>query len=189
MSNTETEMEARAERRPEPTYSRSRFQATILLVEAIIVLFCAWLLQPNPYSYPLGVLVLGAGMALAALVNPYRLAIAGVFTTLVGVAVYMTFKQIIPGNQVLAVYVLAMGLALLVIALLQRRGYVGRGAVSPALLVLLVGVVEYALVSPLHLTPPNFLSFALSLWTPGIVLLVLGLIYLALSLAGRRAES
>jgi hypothetical protein len=77
---------------------------------------------------------------------------------------------------VLSSYIVAIGVGLLAIAFATRRGYVGAGAVSPALIVLLVGVVEALLAA--NLTPPGFISFMLSFWLPGLGLLVLGLIYL-----------
>jgi hypothetical protein len=60
-----------------------------------------------------------------------------------------------------------------------RRGYVKAGAVSPGLIVLLVGVIEVLLIA--NRTPSNFVPFMLSLWLPAIGLLVLGAIYLVVS--------
>lgn len=75
-----------------------------------------------------------------------------------------------------------MELGLLGIAIMARRGYVGAGAVTPGLLVLVVGVVESFLAA--NLTPHDFVPFMLSLWLPGIGLVVLGLVYLVTSLVG-----
>jgi hypothetical protein len=116
---------------------------------------------------------------LASALNPYRLVSAGLLVTLLGLAVFLTFKQFIPGSQVLSIYVLAIGLALLGIAIMARRGFVGPGAVTPGLIVIVVGIIEYLLAA--GYTPSNFIPFMLSLWLPGVGLLVLGVIYLTAS--------
>lgn len=157
-------------------HTRALRQALALLLLGIICLLIAWLLHP---TYPVGVLVLGLGMLIAVLFNPHRLVIAASLVTAVGLAVFLFFSHILPGNQVLSSYILAIGIGLLAIAFATRRGYVGAGAVSPALLVLLVGVIEALLAA--NLTPPGFISFMLSFWLPGLGLLVLGLIYLLLN--------
>jgi hypothetical protein len=167
MSNT---MAARAARA-----NRLR-QVYTLLALGVIFILAALILRPDPYGFPAGVLLFGAGMLVATLLYPLRLGIAGCLTTALGVAVFLTFKHIIPGNLVLAFYILAIGFGLLGIALLARKGYVGKGALSPALIVLLVGIVEVLL--PLNLTPPNFVPFMLSLWLPGTGLFVVGIAYL-----------
>jgi hypothetical protein len=160
--------------------ANNRFQAFVLLLLGLLFLLLAWLVHPSPKDYPIGVLMLGAGMLLACALNPYRLVCAGLLVTLLGVATFLTFKPLIPGNQVLAVYILAIGLALLGIAIMARRGYVGSGAVTPGLIVVAVGIIEYLLAA--RDTPANFIPFMLSLWLPGVGLLVLGLIYLLMSI-------
>jgi len=50
------------------------------------------------------------------------------------------------------------------------------GAVTPGLLVIIVGILEYLLAA--GLTPSIFIPFMLSLWLPGFGLLALGLVYL-----------
>ena len=154
-------------------------QAYALLLLGIVFLVLAWLLHPSTSSYPVGVLLFGIGMLIASLLNPYRLVSASMLVTLLGLATFLTFKHLIPGNQILAYFILAIGLALLGIALMARRGYVGAGAVTPGFLVVIAGVLEYLLAT--GNTPPNFIPFMLSLWLPGIGLLVLGLIYLLIS--------
>jgi len=111
--------------------------------------------------------------------------IAGWLVTPLGLAVFFTFKRIIPGGQILAFFILAIGVGLLMIALAAQRGYVGKGALSPALIVLLVGLIELLLAR--GLTPPGFIPFMLSLWLPGIGLMVVGLIYLLTNGRGRHA--
>ena|SRR5712692_3041126 len=163
------------------TRARNRSQAYVLLLLGIICLLAAWLLHPNMGIYPVGVVVFGVGMLIASIINPYRLMIASLMVTLLGIAVFLFYKHIIPGNQVFPVYIIAMALGLLGIALMVRRGYIGAGAVTPGLIVLAVGIIEYLLVGGYSigsLTPGRFVSFMLSLWLPGIALTVLGLIYL-----------
>ena len=162
--------------------TNSRLQAFALLLLGVVCLLAAWLLHPNPSAYPVGVFVLGLAMLLAAALNPYRLVIGGILTTLIGVAVFLSFKPVIPvlRGQDLVTFLLAIGLALLVIAVMTRRGYIGVGAVTPGLIVVAVASIEWLLAE--HLTPGNFVPFMLSLWLPGIGLLLLGLMYGAASM-------
>ena len=159
-----------------------RLQAFLLLLSGVLCLLAAWLLHPNPFAYPIGIVVLGLGMLVAAALNPYRLVAGGILTTLIGVAVFLSFKPVIPvlRGQDLVTFLLAVGLAELAIALMTRRGYIGAGAVTPGLIVVAVASIELLLAE--HLTPGNFVPFMLSLWLPGIGLLVLGLIYGAVSM-------
>ena len=76
-------------------------------------------------------------------------------------------------SQVLTAHILAIGLGLLGIAWMARRGYISAGALTPALFVLGVGVTEY--LQAAHFTPATLVPFALSLWLPGFGLFVLGL--------------
>ena len=162
--------------------TKSRLQAFLLLMSGVLCLLAAWLLHPKPFAYPVGILVLGLGMLLAAALNPHRLVIGGILTTLIGIAVFLSFKPVIPvlRGQDLVTFLLAIGLAELAIALMTRRGYIGAGAVTPGLIVVAVAIIELLLAE--HLTPGNFVPFMLSLWLPGIGLLVLGLIYGAVSI-------
>ena len=76
--------------------TKSRLQAFLLLILGVFCVLAAWLLHPNPYAYPVGILVLGLGMLLAAALNPYRLVIGGILTALIGMAVFLSFKPVIP---------------------------------------------------------------------------------------------
>jgi hypothetical protein len=154
-------------------------QTYTLLGLGVIFILAALILRLNPYQYPVGVLFLGVGILVAAFPYPPRLMIAGWLATTIGIAVFLTFKHIIPGNQILAFYILAIGVGLLAISLAARKGYVAKGALSPAVIVLLVGLIEALL--PLNMTPPNFIPFMLSLWLPGIGLLFLGTAYLLIN--------
>src|SRR5258708_37387728 len=124
--------------------TNSCLQAFLLLLLCVLCVLAAWLLHPNPYAYPVGILVLGLGMLLAAALNPYRLVIGGILTTLIGMVVFLSFKPVIPvlrGHD-LVTFLLAIGLALLGIALMARRGYIGAGAVAPGLIVVAVAIIE-----------------------------------------------
>jgi len=66
------------------------------------------------------------------------------------------------------------------IALMGRRGYIKAGAITPGIIVLLVGIIEALLLA--GRTPNNFVPFMLSLWLPGIGLCVLGLLYMVASI-------
>ena len=68
------------------TRAKNLYQAYVLLLLGIIFLLLAWLLHPSTSEYPIGVMMLGIGMAIAALLNPYRLVIASWLTTLLGIA-------------------------------------------------------------------------------------------------------
>jgi len=162
------------------TRAKNLYQAYVLLLLGIIFLLLAWLLHPSTSEYPIGVMMLGIGMAIAALLNPYRLVIASWLTTLLGIAVFLSFSHRIPGDQVFPAYIIAMGVALIGIALMGRRGYIKAGAITPGIIVLLVGIIEALLLA--GRTPNNFVPFMLSLWLPGIGLCVLGLLYVVASI-------
>lgn len=160
-------------------------QAYALFLFGAILLLAAWLVHLNSSGYPGGVFLFGIGMLISSFLHPGRLIIAGCLTTALGIAVFLVFKGLIPGNQAFPAYTLAIGIALLAIAFAERRGYVGRGAVSPAAIVIGVGLLEVLLVR--HLTPLGLIPFALSLWFPGLGLLVLGIIYFVVSKRPGRA--
>lgn len=154
-------------------YKRDRLQAYVLLGLGIILLLGALLLHPSPFAAPIGLLFFGLGTLIAAAFNPARLTIAGVIYTLIGAVIFDAFKPIIPYDNGMAV--IAVGLALLAIAFLARRGYIGTGAISPGILILIVGFLLYP---PTGRTIARLLApFILSLWFPGLMLLLLGLIY------------
>ena len=81
--------------------SKDRLQAYALLLLGVIFLILAWLLHPSTRDYPAGVLLLGLGMLLAAVINPFRLVSASFLVTFLGIAVFLAFKHLIPGNQIL----------------------------------------------------------------------------------------
>lgn len=154
-------------------YNRERSQAYVLLALGIILILGALLLHPSPFVVPVGLLFFGLGTLISAAFNPARLAIAGIIYTLVGAVIFDAFKPIIPYDSSLAV--IAVGLALFAIAFLARRGYVGTGAISPSILILIVGILLY---QPTGRTASRFLApFILSLWFPGVMLLLIGSLY------------
>ena len=160
-------------------------QAYVLLILGIVCLLAAWLAHPNTGEYPIGVMVFGFGMLIASFINPYRLVVASFITIILGIAAFLFFKHFIAGNEVFPVYIIAIGIGLIGIALMARRGYVGAGAVTPGIIVLGVGIVEYWLIGGYNLgglTPDRFISFMLSLWLPAIGLTILGVIYLLFSM-------
>jgi hypothetical protein len=146
-----------------------------MLVLGGIFLAVAWLGILK--HYPLGVLLFGVGMLAVAPLNPRRFLSSGWLMTSLGVATFLMFRHYIPDSQILTVHLLAIGLGLLGIAWMARRGYIGAGALTPGLFVVGVGVAEY--LQAAHLTPSPLVPFVLSLWLPGFGLSVLGLVSLA----------
>jgi hypothetical protein len=157
----------------------SRKQAFFLLLIGILFLITGWLLPIHPSNFPAGILFFGLGTLLAALLNPKRLLIPGSLFTALGVAVFLIFKHWLPGNQTLAAFVVAIGIGLLALVPAVKRGYVGPAAISPGVLVLVIGLIEVALAA--GLTPSWFIAFMLSLWFPGIALVLIGAIYFVTS--------
>ena len=137
----------------------------------VLFLLGALLLRLNPRAYPIGLFLFGLGLAIAAAVNPTHLVISGLFFTLVGAAFFLAFKGVVPFDN--ALLIIAISLALLGIALAARKGYVKAGALTPAIFALLVGIIQYP---PLGIAR-ELAPFVLSLWFPGLGLLLLGLIY------------
>jgi hypothetical protein len=151
-------------------------QTYTLLGLGVVSILAALILRLNPYTYPIGVLIFGMGLLISSFLYPPRLIIAGWLVTPLGIATFLTFKNIIPNSQILPFFLLAIGIGLLAIAQAAQRGYVGKGALSPAILVLVVGLIELLLAR--GLIPSWFIPFMLSLWLPGIGLILVGLVYL-----------
>ncbi|HYK86184.1 MAG TPA: hypothetical protein VEV19_12510 [Ktedonobacteraceae bacterium] len=159
--------------------ANNRRQAFVLLILGVVCLLLAWLLHLNPFTDPIGVLVLGICMLVAFVFNPYRLAVASWMMTLIGIEVYFVYKHIIPNNQILGTFLIAEAIALFLVAMMARQGWVKAGAFSPAFIIAVIGVFEYLIIA--GTIPFNSLSFPLSLWFPGVVLLLFGLFYLLTS--------
>lgn len=177
--------------------SRNRLQAVVLIALGVICLLAAWLLSPqrfnfaryvdfahfpfypSPYRYPIGLLVFGIGLLIAFLFNPRRLAAMTWMILLMGIEIYLVFTNMIHANQILSTFVLAIGLGLVGVAIMGKLGFVGKGAFSPAIFVIIAGILEYLLAA--NMLPGFWVSFILSLWLPGFGLLVFGIVYLIAS--------
>ncbi len=157
----------------------SQRQALVLIVIGILCLLGALLLHLNSLKYPFGLLVLGLGMLVAVAFYPYRLIIAAVMISCVGVAIFFAYSPspLVPYST--GLLVLMIGVALVIISLAARQGYVGNAPLSPAILVIIVGLLLFGPI--MKLWPHNFAAFILSLWFPGIALLLLGIIYFLLA--------
>ena len=152
-------------------HNRDAVQSYLLLGFGVVCLLGASLLRLNYRVYPVGLFLFGLGLLIAAAVNPSNLMVAGLFFTFVGAAFFLGLKQLLPFDN--ALLIIAISLALLVIALMARRGYVKAGALTPGIFTLLVGIIQYP---PLGIAP-RIAPFILSLWFPGVALLILGLVY------------
>jgi hypothetical protein len=172
-----------------------RLQAYVLLILGIIALILAQFLHLRPFEYPIGILAFGFGLVIAFFFNPRHLAVASWMIFFMGIEIFLLFKtHIIPANQTLSTFVLAIAAGLLVVTILGKLGFVGKGAISPFIFVLIFGLLEYALAAgQLTVTytsigitslnadpslPKDALNFLLSLWLPGIGLILFGLYYL-----------
>lgn len=164
------------------THAKNLRQAYVLLILGVITLLAAWLLHPGLANYPIGPLVLGVGFFIASTFNLYRLAVVSWFALPLGIYAYFEFnKNFIHfnGNEAFPALIIALGLGLLGIVFIARRGYVKPGAISPAIIVLGVGILEYLLAA--NHAPANTISFILSLWFPAFSLLLFGIFYLLTS--------
>jgi hypothetical protein len=157
--------------------NNNRWQAYMLLLFGMFFLIGAWLRLLN--GYPVGELLFGSGLLAAAMFNTRRFLAVAWLTTLIGLAGFLIFGHILPGNQILAIHVMAIGLGILGIRWMARHGYISTDTMMPGLVIISVGIIEY--LQAAHLTPAHFLSFALSLWLPGYGLFVLGLVCLVTS--------
>ncbi|HVB23237.1 MAG TPA: hypothetical protein VNG51_14945 [Ktedonobacteraceae bacterium] len=160
------------------THIKNLRQAYVLLILGVITLLAAWLIHPDLSNYPIGPLVLGIAFCIAAAFNPYRLAVVSWLALFLGMYAFLEFKKKFihfNGGEAFSALIIALGLGLLGIVFMARRGYVGHGASSPAIIVLGVGILEYLLAA--NLVPSNTISFILSLWFPAYSLLLFGIFY------------
>jgi hypothetical protein len=159
----------------------NRRQAYVLLLLGGIFLALAQLHLLSPY--PVGELLFGLGMLVVSVLNPGRFMAAGWLASSIGVATVLIFGHFIPADQALTAHILAIGLGLLGITWITRCRSLDAGALTPALLLIVVATIEYLVAA--HLAPTGFVPFMLSLWLPGLGLPVLGLTALATS--GRKS--
>ena len=164
------------------THVKNLRQAYVLLILGVVTLLAAWLIPLDLADFPVGPLVLGIGFCIAAYFNPYRLAVVSWLALFLGLYVFAAFKRnFIHWNlaESFSALIIALGLGLLGVVFMARRGYVGHAAVSPAIIVLGAGILEYVLAA--NLTPAHTIQFILSLWFPAFSLLLFGLFYLITS--------
>jgi len=121
-------------------HSHNYRQTYVLLLLGFVFLTLAWLGMFNSFS--IGVLLLGLGMLVVGLLNPRRFLSAGWLMASLGVATFLMFRHSIPDSQVLTAHLLAIGLGLLGIAWMARRGYIRAGALTPGFFVVGVGVTN-----------------------------------------------
>ena len=116
-------------------------------------------------------MIFGLGMLIACIVNPYRLVIASFMTTASGVAVYLFFKHLIPGNEVFPEYIIAIAIGLIGIALMACAVMLGRATFTPGIFVSGVGIIELGAINGYSigsLTPERFITCMLSFGFPGL---------------------
>lgn len=177
--------------------ARNRLQAYVLIILGIICLLLAWLLSPDrfhfsrytnsanfpfypdPHHYPIGLLALGVGFLIAFFFNPRRLAVLTWMVLLMGIEIYLLYTNRIPGNQALSTFVLAIGIGLIGVAIVSILGLVRRWPFAAAIFVIIVGILEYLLAA--NMLPSFWVSFILTLWMPGVVLLIFGIVFLITS--------
>lgn len=182
--------------------ARNRLQAYVLIILGIICLLLAWLLSPDrfhfsryidfahfpfypdPFRYPIGLLVFGVGFLIAFFFNPRRLAVLTWMVLLLGIEVYLVFTKFIPGNQVLSTFVLAIGVGLIGWAIMDLLGVVRRWPFAAPIFVIVVGILEYLYAA--HIMSAFWVSFLLTLWLPGFGLLIFGIVFLITSELGTR---
>src|SRR5258706_15926844 len=122
-------------------HNREAVQAYILLGFGVVFLLGALLLQLNYRVYPVGLLLFGLGLLIAAAVNPSLLMDGGLFFTFLGAAFFLALRQLFPFDN--ALLIIAIGLALIGIALIARRGYVTAGVFTPGHSTPLCGLNSY----------------------------------------------
>jgi uncharacterized membrane protein HdeD (DUF308 family) len=174
--------------------ARNRLQAYVLIILGIICLLAAWLLSPDrfhfsrytnfahfpfypdPFHYPIGLLAFGIGLLIAFFFNPRRLAVLTWMVLLLGIQIYLLFTNYIPSNQALSTFALAIGIGLIGVAIVSILGLVRRWPFAAAIFVIIVGILDYLFAA--HILSTFWMSFILSLWLPGIGLLIFGIIFL-----------
>ena len=109
-------------------HSNNYIQAYVLLLLGFVFLTLAWL--GMFHSFSLGVALFGLGMLAIELLNPRRFLSAGWLMASLGVAILLVFLHSIPESLVLTAHFLAIGLGLLGIAWMARRGYIRTGALT-----------------------------------------------------------
>ena len=167
-----------------------RGQAVLLLAFAVVCAVLAATVHPGDET---GLLAIGVGFVLASLVNHGRFFIAGIVTLPFALGNALWLAGALPLAQVEAVHLLGLGVALAIIAMLARRGYLGANPLSSAALVALVGALLLGLTTPgLASSAPLAPVYRLlvTFWAPALLFAVAGVAELALSVgfAARRLQ-
>lgn len=162
----------RREARPPPLgLTQPRMQALALIALGIV---CAVLALLTHLLTGAGLLALGVGLLLAHLIYRPRLFIPGVTATAFALAFLLNAARVISDGELYGAYILAAALSVGVCAIAARRGAIGHDALSPALLLALIGALVFGMALP---GVGAFYTAFLSLEMPAIVLAALGVIY------------
>lgn len=165
-----------------PLWRHTNVRRLLALVAAAVV--CAIVQLIWHPGNEVGLLGIGLGLTLGFLVDRSRLLIAAALVTPLALANVLWSARILRAD-VDALHLLAVALGLLAIAWGARAGYVGRGALSPGLLVGLVGLLVLGLTAGIA---PGFYAWLTSLWAPVVLLPLVGLVMLAGDVVRARAE-
>jgi hypothetical protein len=151
--------------------TRPRAQALALVALGIV---CAVLALLTNLLAGSGLLALGLGLLLAHLIYRSRLFISGVTVTAFAVAYLLNAADVISNGARSGVYILAAALSVGVSVIAARRGYIDHDALSPALLLALIGALAIGVALPG--TDAFYGAFVL-LDMPAVVLAALGVFY------------
>lgn len=148
-----------------------RTQALALVALGIVCAVLALVSRPLAGS---GLLALGVGLLLAHLIYRSRLFIPGVTITAFAVAYLLNAAGIISNGALYGAYILAAALSVGLCAIAARAGYIGHDALSPALLLALIGALVVGVTLP---GASAFYATFVSLVMSAIALGALGIIY------------
>ena len=147
-----------------------------LAAAGIVCALLQWLWHPGDEA---GLLGLGLGLGAGYLADRSRLLIpAAIITPIALVNVLWTARVLRLDIGVLNLLAAAAGL--LLVAWAARMERIGRGPVSPGLLIGLIGVLILGLERGIA---PGFYAWFVTLWMPAVVLPLVGLAMLATDLA------
>ena len=152
----------------------ARRQGSVLVAGGLI---CALLQATLHPGHDLSLLALGLGLLVGHLAWRERLFIPGVMITLIALVNVLATYNIFPGDALLALDFVALGVGAGIATLAARRTYVGQNPLSPALIIIVIGVLIYGLGIASAPTD-QFYQFFFTLWMPALVLAGLGVITL-----------
>jgi hypothetical protein len=148
-----------------------RAQAVALIALGVVCALLSLTIHPLAGS---GLLALGVGLLLAHLVYRPRLFIPGVTATAFALAYLLNAARLVSNSELYGAYILAAALSVGLSVLAARRSYVGHDALSPALLLALIGALVVGTALP---GTGAFYGVFVSLTMPAIALAALGVIY------------